>query len=86
MVLSLLVVGSLSADPMIGEKTALRLYYMFGMHPFVWGVTASAVAGVVVSLVTKAPDPAIVSKLFDAQPVAATTLTVPQHLPPCNAS
>ncbi len=69
--LALYVVGWRGGDPMIAEKTDLRPYYLFGQHPFVWGAAASAVAGIVVSLFTRPPEAAHVSKLFDAEAAPA---------------
>jgi SSS family solute:Na+ symporter/sodium/pantothenate symporter len=43
-------------------------YYLLGLEPAVWGLLASLVAGVVVSLLTPPPDPKRVSLLFDTQP------------------
>jgi SSS family solute:Na+ symporter/sodium/pantothenate symporter len=65
-VLGLLVAGQFTSDPMVGEQTAFRSYYLLGLHPFLWGLAASAVSGVVVSGLTKPPPAAWVSRLFDA--------------------
>ncbi len=43
-------------------------YYLLGLEPAVWGLAASLVAGVVVSLLTPPPDPKRVALLFDVQP------------------
>ena len=43
-------------------------YYLFGFEPCVWGLLSSLLAGVVVSLGTRPPDPARVALLFDEQP------------------
>lgn len=69
--LALYAVGWVSQDPRIGPMGAFRPYYLLGLDPFVWGVVASAIAGVGVSLVTPPPDAAHVSKLFDADPGSA---------------
>ena len=61
----------LPPNPDIGPAKGLRPYYLLGLEPCVWGITASALAGVVVSLATKPPDPIRVSLLFDAQPPSA---------------
>jgi SSS family solute:Na+ symporter/sodium/pantothenate symporter len=58
-------IGWVSDDPMIGPETKLRPYFLLGLEPFVWSLTASLLAGVGVSLVTRPPDPARVSRLFD---------------------
>jgi SSS family solute:Na+ symporter/sodium/pantothenate symporter len=43
-------------------------YFLLGLEPCVWGILGSLVAGVLVSLATKPPDPTRVALLFDAQP------------------
>jgi SSS family solute:Na+ symporter/sodium/pantothenate symporter len=53
-------------DPGISQPTKFRPYMLLGIEPLVWGIAVSAVAGVVVSLLTPAPDPELVSKMFDA--------------------
>ncbi len=52
-------------DPLVGAATAVRPWYLLGFESVVWGVTASLIAGVVVSLLTRPPDAALVSRLFD---------------------
>jgi SSS family solute:Na+ symporter/sodium/pantothenate symporter len=42
-------------------------YYLFGFEPCVWGLLSSLTAGIVGSLLSKPPDPAHVSKLFDIE-------------------
>jgi SSS family solute:Na+ symporter/sodium/pantothenate symporter len=54
-------------DPMIGPATTFRPYYLMGFEPIVWGLAASLVAGVGVSLWTTPPNPGLVSRLFDVQ-------------------
>lgn len=66
--LALLLIGSQSPDPMIGTATGFRSYYLLGLEPVVWGLLASLLAGVSVSLATAPPDAKLVAKLFDAQP------------------
>lgn len=69
--ITLYVLGSFPAilgqgDPGIGPKPqAFGAYYLGGFEPAVWGILASLVAGVAVSLRTAPPDPALVSALFD---------------------
>ena len=60
--------GILPDTTMIGPAKGLRPYYLLGLDPCVWGLSASLVAGVVVSLTTKPPDEARVSRLFDLEP------------------
>lgn len=45
-------------------------YNLLGFEPIVWGLVVSAVVGIAVSLLTPPPDPALVSKLFDAPETA----------------
>jgi SSS family solute:Na+ symporter/sodium/pantothenate symporter len=54
-------------DPMIAEKTNFAPFYLGQMHPIVWGLAASCVAGITVSLFTTPPDRERVSHLFDAE-------------------
>ena len=54
-------------DQGLGPKTSFRAYYLAGLEPIVWGLTASIVAGVVVSLLTRPPDERLVAWLFDRQ-------------------
>jgi hypothetical protein len=55
---------------MIGQVTKFRPYYLGQLDPLLWGLCASLLAGVVVSLITAPPDAARVSRLFDAPPPA----------------
>ena len=55
-------------DPMIGQATRFRPYYFLGLEPIVWGLAASLLAGVGVSLVTSPPPLALVRRLFEALP------------------
>ncbi|MBI2824249.1 MAG: sodium:solute symporter [Planctomycetia bacterium] len=55
-------------DQEYGLKTAFRPYFLAGLEPIVWGLAASFVSGVVVSLLTRPPDAKLVSWLFDRQP------------------
>jgi SSS family solute:Na+ symporter/sodium/pantothenate symporter len=61
----------LGPNPTIGAPGAFKPYYLLGFDPCVWGLIASGLAGVGVSLVTRPPDPRRVSLLFDAQPPGA---------------
>ncbi len=58
----------LPVNPLLGQVTTFRPYYLFGCDPIVWGLGTSLIAGVSISLVTPPPDPKLISKLFDAQP------------------
>jgi sodium/pantothenate symporter len=69
--LSLFGTGWVSAyygyDQGLGPDTAFRAYYFLGLEPIVWGLLASCLAGVIVSLATQPPDERLVSWLFDRQ-------------------
>ncbi|MFO0958131.1 MAG: sodium transporter [Isosphaeraceae bacterium] len=58
----------LPPNPEFGPAKGMRPYYLLGFDPCVWGISASILAGVVVSLFTRPPDAARVSLLFDLQP------------------
>lgn len=59
-------------DQFLGPQTAFRAYYLGGLEPIVWGLAASFIAGVGVSLATAPPDERLVSWLFDDQPQPVT--------------
>jgi SSS family solute:Na+ symporter/sodium/pantothenate symporter len=67
-VMILLLIGVWTPDSMLGPKTAFQSYNLLGLEPVVWGVIGSAVAGVLVSLITAPPPAQLVSKLFDRLP------------------
>ncbi|MBC8112777.1 MAG: sodium:solute symporter, partial [Candidatus Saccharimonas sp.] len=62
------VLSILGPDPLIGPVGLLRPYYVLGLDPVLWGMLASATAGILVSLVTSPPPRELVSRLFDAKP------------------
>lgn len=64
-------------DPMIGQLTRFRPYFLLGLDPVLWGLTASLIAGVLVSLVTQAPPKAVISRLFDAPVESASKPLAP---------
>jgi SSS family solute:Na+ symporter/sodium/pantothenate symporter len=66
-VLALYLVGFASPDPMIGNITKFRPYFLGGIDPIVWGLATSLIAGVVVSLMTAPPPQKLISQLFDRQ-------------------
>jgi len=72
-VLALYVPGWITRqDPLIGEKGNFYPFYLFGFAPFVWGLLASAAAGIVVTLRDRAPEPEGVARFFAApEPVPA---------------
>jgi SSS family solute:Na+ symporter/sodium/pantothenate symporter len=51
-------------DPKIGIA-GFRPYFLLGMDPIVWGLAASAVVGVLVSLTTSPPEPERIARYFD---------------------
>ena len=63
-VLILFAIGLQSPDPMIGQATSFRPYFLFGMEPVVWGILLSAIAGVSVSLKTTPPPQEHIEKIF----------------------
>jgi hypothetical protein len=67
--MALLVAGLIQAEGSMSFKPLQLL----GMDPIVWGVLASGIAGIGVSLLTAPPEPERISQLFDAQPPAATS-------------
>lgn len=66
-VLALYLVGFTLPDPMIGNITRFRPYFLCGIDPIVWGLATSLLAGVVVSLMTAPPPEKLISQLFDRQ-------------------
>jgi SSS family solute:Na+ symporter/sodium/pantothenate symporter len=78
--------GLLPPNPEIGAPSKFRPYYYLGFDPCVWGLAASAAAGVLVSLMTRPPEPSRVALLFDPQPsgapAPATLALHPEAEPP----
>lgn len=63
---ALLMFGCLLPDPLMGPGgTNFRSYYLLGLEPVVWGLLASAIMGVLISLFTQPPDGKIIAKVFD---------------------
>ncbi|HWE36383.1 MAG TPA: sodium/solute symporter [Isosphaeraceae bacterium] len=60
-------------NPDIGARETFRPFYLLGLDPCVWGLSASLLAGVLVSLVTRPPDQERVAILFDAKPTRDPT-------------
>jgi SSS family solute:Na+ symporter/sodium/pantothenate symporter len=63
-------------NPLIGQATSFRPYFLFGLDPLIWGLSASLAAGVLISLATEPVDETIVAPYFDAGPVPGTPLPV----------
>jgi len=55
-----------TCGPLLESKKLFDPYQLLGLDPIVWGLAASAVAGVLVSLLTAPPSAVLVSRLFDA--------------------
>lgn len=63
--LALYVPGWVSnRDPGIGETSGFYPVYFMGVAPFVWGLVASIVVGVVVTVVAPGPSPSRVDEFF----------------------
>lgn len=59
-----------------GRASEFHGYELLGLEPLIWGLAASLVAGILVSLTTAPPSQRLVSQLFDAnelKPPEATT-------------
>jgi SSS family solute:Na+ symporter/sodium/pantothenate symporter len=67
----------LGFNPLMGQATKFRPYFLLGLDPIIWGLTASLVAGVLVSLFTRPPEDELVSRLFDVQPQSLVKEAVP---------
>lgn len=65
-VLALFIAGWIGPAAEVGIKTAFAPYFLLGLEPIVWGLSVSAIVGVVVSLLTKPPPEPLIRKLFDA--------------------
>jgi sodium/pantothenate symporter len=59
-----------TCGPLFESKPIFDAYQLLGLDPVVWGLAASAVAGVLVSLATMPPPVELVSRLFDAPQAA----------------
>jgi Na+(H+)/acetate symporter ActP len=64
--LALNLIGLVLAYQHTGSFAKFQPFYLLQLEPLIWGLLASLVVGVVVSLVTSSPDERLVSKLFDA--------------------
>jgi sodium/pantothenate symporter len=69
--LALNLAGLVQAYQRTGSFAKFQPYYLFELEPLIWGLLASLLVGMLVSLVTQPPDERLVSKLFDAEPQAA---------------
>ncbi|MSR56095.1 MAG: sodium:solute symporter [Planctomycetaceae bacterium] len=72
LVLYAMGISGWGGEQRIGQFTGFRPYFLLQLEPLLWGLAASLIAGVTVSLCTTPPDEQLVSKLFDAErPLAA---------------
>jgi hypothetical protein len=58
------VADALGPDRMIGIADPFRPYHLGGLEPLIWGLAASAVAGIGVSLLTHPPEPERIARFF----------------------
>jgi SSS family solute:Na+ symporter/sodium/pantothenate symporter len=58
----------LADGPAVGPVTSFRPFYLLDCDPVLWGLLASLLAGVVVTLRTPPASPGLVSKAFDKLP------------------
>jgi SSS family solute:Na+ symporter/sodium/pantothenate symporter len=54
-------------DPLLGEATRFRPYFLLGLDPLLWSLAVSLATGVGVSLLTRTCDETMLSKYFDAE-------------------
>jgi SSS family solute:Na+ symporter/sodium/pantothenate symporter len=64
--LTLNLIGLVQAYAKTGQFANFTPYYLLQFEPIVWGLLVSLIVGIAVSLGTRPPDEAVVSKLFDA--------------------
>jgi SSS family solute:Na+ symporter/sodium/pantothenate symporter len=69
--LALYLIGFNAPDPMIGNKTAFRPFFLAGMEPMIWAIPVSALVGIAVSYLTPPPEKKLVARFFDAAPSEA---------------
>ena len=75
--LTVYVIGFFLPDPMIGQATTFRPYFIAGCEPLIFGVLVSAIVGVIVTYRTQPPDEKLIAPLFDApQPEVSTAASV----------
>ncbi len=65
------ILAALGKDPLIGAAGLFRPYYILGVDPIIWGLLASVIGGVGVSLLSRPPSPELVKRFFDVRPVSA---------------
>lgn len=62
------ILAILGPDPKIGASGLFRPYYILGVDPIIWGLLASVVGGVGVSLLSRPPSPELVKRFFEIRP------------------
>ncbi|MBL9124695.1 MAG: sodium:solute symporter [Planctomycetaceae bacterium] len=77
-VFALYVAGWQGTDPMIGVASKFRPHFLLGLDPICWGLLASLVAGIGVSLMSSPPDRQLVSRLFDILPTDTNATRQPK--------
>ncbi len=65
LVLYTIGIADLLPQTPIGAQTSFRPYFLLGYDPLIWGLLASIVSGVTVTLLTEPPDEDLVSRMFD---------------------
>jgi sodium/pantothenate symporter len=70
------ILALFSCGPLLESKQFFDPYQLLGLDPIVWGLAASAIAGLGVSLVTVPPPVELVSRLFDARPITTPAARV----------
>lgn len=71
-ILALFVIGWCTPDPMIGQASKFRPYYLLGLDPMLWGLLGSFVVGVGVSLATDPPHEDLLTEIFDDGDIASS--------------
>ncbi|OYW11973.1 MAG: hypothetical protein B7Z55_18720 [Planctomycetales bacterium 12-60-4] len=59
------VIAWLGPDSKMGLASTFRPYFLLGLDPILWGLAASAIAGVGTSLITRPPNDDLISRMFD---------------------
>lgn len=65
------VIQFLGPDLKMGLASTFRPYFLLGLDPILWGLAASALAGVGVSLITRPPESELVARMFNARATTA---------------
>jgi len=66
------VISILGPDSKLGLASAFRPYFFCGFDPIIWGLLASAIAGVGVTLLTRPPSQTLIDRMFNADQPKAT--------------